>query len=44
MIDKKQVAADQVKAGVIPQGFTGRVIIDFNQGGITAIERTEKLK
>lgn len=44
MIEKKQVVAALVQAGVIPQGFTGRIVVDLNQGGITAIERTEKLK
>lgn len=28
----------------IPDQFTGRLIVDFNRGGITSCEKIEKLK
>jgi len=30
--------------GVMEPGFTGQLVIDCNQGGITALTRTEKIR
>ncbi len=36
---------EQLRAlGVMEPGFTGQLVIDCNQGGITALTRTEKIR
>lgn len=44
-MDKKAIVDFLRQAGLVPQGgFTGQVtfVVNFNQGGITSIERTVK--
>jgi len=30
--------------GVISESYSGRVVINFNQGGVTEVEKVEKLE
>lgn len=43
-VDKKEVAAALAKAGLIGKDFTGKLTINFGQGGINDIEKYEKIK
>lgn len=33
-----------VKLGLISADFTGKIILNLNQGGLTDVEKTERLK
>ncbi len=41
---KKQLAEILKELYIISETFTGKVVINFGQGGITEIERVEKIK
>ena len=41
----KAVLSDTLKRiGVIKVDMTGKIVVNFNQGGITDLEKTERLK
>jgi hypothetical protein len=41
----KAILAETLKkAGIIPDLFTGRITININQGAISDLERTERMK
>lgn len=41
----KKVLSDIMKGlGIVKVDMTGKVVVNFNQGGITDIEKTERLK
>lgn len=39
----KSLARFLIGLGLIPQSFTGRLLLDFNQGGVRSIEKSERL-
>ena len=41
---KKDLAAILKRLDLIKSDYTGKVIVNFNQGGITDLEKTEKIK
>jgi len=41
---KKKIADFLVSIGLISDSFTGKLIINFNQAGVTSIERTEYIR
>jgi len=41
---KKKLAELLRELSIISETFTGKVVINFGQGGITEIERIEKIK
>jgi hypothetical protein len=41
---KKRICDTLLELNIIPEGFTGKVIISFKDGGISFIEKTETLK
>jgi hypothetical protein len=44
-INWKKILAEALrKLGIVPENFTGKIVIDFNQGGIRSLNRSEDLK
>jgi hypothetical protein len=41
---KKKICETLLELNIIPENFTGKVIISFKEGGISFIEKTETLK
>jgi hypothetical protein len=41
---KKVLFAVLNKLGIISEDFTGKIVVNINQGGITDLEKTERLK
>jgi len=41
---KKRICDTLLELNIIAEGFTGKVIISFKEGGISYIEKTETLK
>ena len=41
---KKMLAETLRSLGIVKVNTTGKVVVNFNQGGITDIEKTERLK
>jgi hypothetical protein len=43
-VRKKRICETLLELNIIPEGFTGKVIISFKEGGICYIEKTETFK
>jgi len=41
---KRRISETLYELNIIPEKFTGKVVISFKAGGISYIERTETLK
>lgn len=41
---KKELATFLKKLGLVKEDQTGKIIINMNQGGVTDVEKTEKMK
>jgi hypothetical protein len=41
---KKKIRDTLLELNIVPEGFNGKVIISFNEGGVSYIEKTETLK
>lgn len=41
---KKKVSDTLYELNIIPEKFSGKVVISFKEGGVSYIERTETLK
>jgi len=41
---KKKISHTLLELNIVPERFTGRVIISFKEGGISFVEKTETLK
>ena len=41
---KKRICDTLLELNIIPEGFSGKVIISFKDGGISYIEKSETLK
>ena len=41
---KKRICDTLLELNIIPEGFSGKVVISFKEGGISYIERSETFK
>jgi hypothetical protein len=41
---KKKVSDTLLELNMIPENFSGKVVISFKEGGISYVEKTETLK
>jgi hypothetical protein len=41
---KKKIRDTLLELNIVPEGFNGKVIISFKEGGVSYIEKTETLK
>lgn len=41
---KDQLLEVLLQTGVIQKGFSGRVVININQGGVTELEKVERVE
>ena len=41
---KKEIALTALRTGLFDKDFTGKILLNINQGGIVDIDKTEKIK